>query len=137
MLKNIFSGNSGKFTYRIVITTTIRIMKRFKWWAVECITSLIVIVSYLAYKDIRKAGSRDDFNEEDYWIFFNSIFSVFLSLLGVVACIFPQEHNVCRLESILVWLLVICWSTTSIVAIVGPYTPSEQLLTNYRFSKLQ
>jgi hypothetical protein len=111
-------------------------MKRFKWWTVECIVSLIVIVSYVAHKDIRKAESGDGFNQEDYWVFYNSVLSVFLSLLGVVACIFPQEHNVCRLESILVWLIVICWSATAIVAIVGPYTPSEQLLTNYRFSKL-
>ena len=110
-------------------------MKRFKWWVAECIASLIVVVSYVAYKDIRKAGSGEDFNQEDYWVFFNSVLSVFLSLLGVAACIFPQEHNVCRLESILVWLIVICWSTAAIVAIVGPYTPSEQLLTNYRFSK--
>ena len=137
MLNNFFSRTSWKFyVSNFNNNDDDQIMKRFKWWVAECIASLIVIFSYVAYKDIRKAGSGDDFNQEDYWVFYNSVFSVFLSLLGVAACIFPQEHNVCRLESILVWLVVICWSTTAIVAIVGPYTPSEQLLTNYRFSKL-
>ena len=107
-------------------------MKRFKWWVIECMASLIVISSYLN-KDIR--ASADELSTEDYWVFFCSVASALISIFGILACIFPQEHNVCRVESILVWLIVILWTVTSIVAIIGPFRLEDgnTLFSSYRF----
>jgi len=104
-------------------------MKRFKWWAIECIASLIVIVSWFAHRNSRPE-TDDGFDLKNSFVFICSIISVLISFLGLLACIFPQEHNVCRVESILIWLIAICWSTTAIIAIIGPFSTDERLYGN-------
>ena len=112
-------------------------MKRFKWWVIECTASLIIISSYITIKD--STVSIDELASEDYWVIYCSIVSVIISILGLLACIFPQEHNVCRVESILVWLMVILWTTSTIVAIIGPFRQEAKktLFSSYSFLSFQ
>lgn len=105
-------------------------MKRFKWWAIECIASIIIIISLFAHTNSQPETEDGYFDVKYYFVFICSIISVVISFLGLLACIFPQEHNVCRVESILIWVIAICWSTTAIKAIIGPFTTSDRFYGN-------
>jgi len=106
-------------------------MKRFKWWAIECIASIIVIITFSWFHTNSQPETEDGyFYVKFYSIFICSIISVVISFLGLLACIFPQEHNVCRVESILIWVIAICWSTATIKAIIGPFTTNDRFYRN-------
>lgn len=107
-------------------------MKRFKWWFTEAFSSLIVVVSFAIYHLL--GPGVEEYLLEDNLLFYCGVASTIISFLGLLTCIFPQEHNVCRIESILIWILATCWSITAIVAIIGPYN-STSPLRNIQFSK--
>ena len=104
-------------------------LNHFKWWTVECIASLIVIISY--YDEFLK--SYDELSYRDLWILYSSVGSTVVSICGLVVSLLPMERKACGLESFLVWLIAILRSTTTIVGIIRYRGELElTLLSSYR-----
>lgn len=98
-------------------------MLRFKYWVFELVSSLVVVLSFVAYSNM-KLETDDDWPRNDVWGFYISLASIVLSLFGILAsAVFPRTDyrgSVCRIESILIWLTGSMWSTASVLSIVGP-----------------
>lgn len=99
-----------------------REIRQFKWWTVECIASLIVVSSY--YEEF--LISPEILSSRDSWIFYSSIGSTVIAVFGLLACVFSQDRSICRVESILVWVMAILRTTTTIVGIIGPFRSDAQ-----------
>jgi hypothetical protein len=94
-------------------------MQRFRWWVVEWVASIIVLVSFLSYRYNKGKGS--EWSTEDTWLFTIPTISSLLSFLGIVFSVFQRDVDaVCRIESQLVWSVTALWTISAIVATVGP-----------------
>lgn len=104
-------------------------MRRFKWWVIELVSSLIVAFSFMGYN--RLDILDDEWSRKDKWVFFVGIASIILSFFGTVASLFPPKElvgSICRVESILVWLTCGLWTFATITSLVGPYKDETSVI---------
>ena len=107
-------------------------MQRFKWWAIECVASGVVLASFLSYRYY-----LDDENAEwtrfDSLFFFTPAISILLSLCGMVASVWERDDpTACRMESVLVWAITILWAVATVFTILGPFRTREVRRTDVR-----
>jgi hypothetical protein len=95
-------------------------LQRFKWWAIECVASGVVLASFLSYR--YHLPETTGWTSVDSLMFSVPSISVLLSVGAMVASVLERSNPAtCRLESVLVWAETILWAVSTVAVTVGPF----------------